>query len=174
MSARSYRTETGSQSRIYMYKKLEKVRKAQKERETPQQPVERLSETRSLEYLLHALLMSPCTVNLTVQACGSGCLFTETIGTLLCMRQPRLKVEYAKRICNFLHLLLTWIAGFDHSAFTFSYEAYLAQAHISPTEIPPGALVTFLQKGLQFLEIEANLNDVSETRNSKLLTTFVH
>lgn len=52
------------------------------------------------------------------------------------------------------------VTGFDHSAFTFSYEAYLSQAQISPTEIPPGALVTFLQKGLQFLEIEANLNDV--------------
>ena len=54
------------------------------------------------------------------------------------------------------------MAGFDHSAFTFSYEAYLAQAQISPTEVPPGALVAFLQKGLQFSEIEANLNDVSE------------
>lgn len=79
---------------------------------------------------------------------------------------------------EFSRWVLAAMTGFDHSAFTFSYEAYLVQAQISPTEVPPGALVTFLQKGLQFLEIEANLNEVrrkefGDARESANLELFL-
>lgn len=31
---------------------------------------------------------------------------------------------------------------------------------VSGAEVPPGALVSFVQKGLQYLELEANLTEV--------------
>lgn len=40
------------------------------------------------------------------------------------------------------------------------YEAGINKSTIDGNMIPPGALVTFVQKGLQYLEMEANLNNV--------------
>jgi transducin (beta)-like 1 len=34
------------------------------------------------------------------------------------------------------------------------------QATIDGSKVPPGALVSFVQKGLQYVEIEAHLNEV--------------
>ncbi len=31
---------------------------------------------------------------------------------------------------------------------------------INGVDVPPGALISFIQKGLQYLELEANLTDV--------------
>lgn len=47
-----------------------------------------------------------------------------------------------------------------HSAFTFAYESQLAKTSVIDTELPPGALVSFLQKGLQYVGIEAHINEV--------------
>ncbi|KAJ0388851.1 hypothetical protein ATCC90586_010501 [Pythium insidiosum] len=41
--------------------------------------------------------------------------------------------------------------GFMHSAFTFAYESQLAKSTVLRTELPPGALVSFIQKGLQYV-----------------------
>ena len=51
-------------------------------------------------------------------------------------------------------------AGFSHSAFVFGYESFVHKSNISGNDVPPGALISFLQKGLQYLELEANLNEV--------------
>lgn len=52
--------------------------------------------------------------------------------------------------------------GFTHSAYAFGFEAGINKSTIDGNLVPPGALVTFLQKGLQFLELEADLgNSVS-------------
>ena len=52
-------------------------------------------------------------------------------------------------------------SGFTHAAYTFGYESYIAKTSIAQgTELPPGALISFIQKGLQYLELEANLNEV--------------
>lgn len=48
-------------------------------------------------------------------------------------------------------------AGFTHSAFTFGYESFVHKTDINSNDVPPGALVSFVQKGLQYLEMEANL-----------------
>jgi transducin (beta)-like 1 len=54
-------------------------------------------------------------------------------------------------------------SGFTHSAFAFGNESYVDQKSIAPSRaIPPGALISFVQKGLQYLELEANLNEVGE------------
>ncbi|GLE02353.1 hypothetical protein PINS_up011191 [Pythium insidiosum] len=49
--------------------------------------------------------------------------------------------------------------GFMHSAFTFAYESQLAKSTVLSTELPPGALVSFIQKGLQYVGIEAHINE---------------
>ncbi|PWA53942.1 G-protein beta WD-40 repeat-containing protein [Artemisia annua] len=48
-------------------------------------------------------------------------------------------------------------SGFTHTAFTLGYEAALNKSTIDGNVVPPGALVTFVQKGIQYLELEANL-----------------
>ncbi|KAK9844067.1 hypothetical protein WJX81_003500 [Elliptochloris bilobata] len=49
-------------------------------------------------------------------------------------------------------------SGFTHSAFTFGYESFAHKSPINVNDVPPGALISFVQKGLQYLELEANLN----------------
>lgn len=66
-------------------------------------------------------------------------------------------------------------AGFIHSAFALGYEAGINKCTIDGNLIPPGALVTFVQKGLQYLEMEANLSNVSMlcSFDSDMLCSFV-
>ena len=54
-----------------------------------------------------------------------------------------------------------FLSGFTHSAFVLGYEAGLYKSSIDGNSVPTGALISFVQKGLQYLEMEANLNDVS-------------
>jgi hypothetical protein len=62
---------------------------------------------------------------------------------------------------NFLVYRYLQESGFEHSAYTFGYESYVHKSNISGgQDIPPGALISFIQKGLQYLELEANLNEV--------------
>ena len=37
----------------------------------------------------------------------------------------------------------------------------MSKSSIPGGDVPPGALISFIQKGLQYLELEANLNEVS-------------
>ena len=52
-------------------------------------------------------------------------------------------------------------SGFGHSAFTFAHESLVARTVVADADVPPGALITFLQKGLQYVEIESHLQEVS-------------
>ena len=54
-----------------------------------------------------------------------------------------------------------------HSAFTFAYESTIAKNAFKNADVPPGALITFLQKGLQYLGIEENLNDDGSEKKRK-------
>jgi hypothetical protein len=47
--------------------------------------------------------------------------------------------------------------GFTHAAFVFGYESFVHKSQINGNDVPPGALISFIQKGLQYLEMEANL-----------------
>jgi hypothetical protein len=51
-------------------------------------------------------------------------------------------------------------AGFAHSAFSFAHESLISRTTVAESEVPPGALLTFLQKGLQYIEIETHLQEV--------------
>ena len=55
-------------------------------------------------------------------------------------------------------------SGFIHSAFSFGHESLISKATIDGSKVSPGALISFVQKGLQFAEIEAHINnDGTET-----------
>eukprot|EP00948_MAST-09A_sp_MAST-9A-sp1_P000852 g852.t1 len=57
-------------------------------------------------------------------------------------------------------------SGFVHSAFTFAYESLVAKSSVSNKQIPPGSLISLVQKGLQLIDIESTLNDDGTERIS--------
>ncbi|RHZ24332.1 hypothetical protein DYB37_006312, partial [Aphanomyces astaci] len=61
---------------------------------------------------------------------------------------------------NFLVYRYLQESGFSHAAFTFAYESQLAKSSVISTEVPPGALISFIQKGLLYVGIEAHVNEV--------------
>lgn len=50
-------------------------------------------------------------------------------------------------------------SGFTHSAFTFAHESLVSRSIVADSEVPPGALLSFLQKGLQYIEVESHLQE---------------
>jgi len=50
--------------------------------------------------------------------------------------------------------------GFTHSSFTFASESLVTKSTVSEIDVPPGALITFLQKGLEYVAIEEHINEV--------------
>lgn len=60
-------------------------------------------------------------------------------------------------------LLFAWSvlpAGFSHSAFTFGIESHISQSNINGALVPPAALISIIQKGLQYVEAEVSINEV--------------
>nr|CCA22081.1 WD domaincontaining protein putative [Albugo laibachii Nc14] len=66
---------------------------------------------------------------------------------------------------NFLVYRYLQESGFLHSAFTFAYESQLVKSSVITSDIPPGALISFVQKGLQYVGIEAHLNEDGTERD---------
>ncbi|XP_020206025.1 WD40 repeat-containing protein HOS15 isoform X1 [Cajanus cajan] len=83
---------------------------------------------------------------------------------------------------NYLVFRYLQESGFTHAAFTFGYEAGINKCSIDGNLVPPHALVTFVQKGLQYFEMEANLSncdadleeDFSFLQPLDLITKDVH
>ncbi|KGN48567.1 WD40 repeat-containing protein HOS15 [Cucumis sativus] len=83
---------------------------------------------------------------------------------------------------NYLVFRYLQESGFIHSAFALGYEAGINKCSIDGNLVPPGALVTVVQKGLQYLEMEANLSnndtdideDFSFLQPLDLITKDVH
>lgn len=79
-------------------------------------------------------------------------------------------IEQTCRICNsFLSeilksppdgLPLFCFPGFSHSAFTFGIESHISQSNINGALVPPAALISIIQKGLQYVEAEVSINEV--------------
>lgn len=53
--------------------------------------------------------------------------------------------------------------GFSHSAFTFGIESHISQSNINGSLVPPAALISILQKGLQYVEAEISINEVTSS-----------
>ncbi len=53
-------------------------------------------------------------------------------------------------------------SGFSHTAFAFASEAHLNKVlnALQTEHVAPGSLIAYVQKGLQFEEIEAHVNEV--------------
>lgn len=49
--------------------------------------------------------------------------------------------------------------GYVHAAFTFGYESQVVKSRIDGSQIPPGALLSFVQRGVNFVEIEETLGE---------------
>ncbi|KAL5197729.1 hypothetical protein ABZP36_001241 [Zizania latifolia] len=63
---------------------------------------------------------------------------------------------------NFIVFRYLQESGFIHSAFTLGYEAGIHKDGIDGNLVPPGALITIVQKGLQYIELEANTDGNNE------------
>lgn len=55
-------------------------------------------------------------------------------------------------------------SGFVHSAYVFGVESHISQTNINGTLVPPAALLTVIQKGLQFTEAEISVADDGSER----------
>ena len=55
-------------------------------------------------------------------------------------------------------------SGFSHSAFSFAHESLAARSVVADAEVPPGALLSLLQKGLQYVEVETHLHEDGSER----------
>ena len=66
---------------------------------------------------------------------------------------------------NFLVYRYLQESGFTHSSFTFAYESLITKSSVTASDLPPGALISLLQKGLQYVEIEAHLNEDGTKRD---------
>lgn len=56
-------------------------------------------------------------------------------------------------------LFLIVLQGFRHSAYTFGIESHISQSNINGALVPPAALLTMLQKGLQYTEAEISIGE---------------
>lgn len=56
------------------------------------------------------------------------------------------------------------ILGFIHSSYLFGLESHVVQTSINGNSVPPGALLSLIQKGLYYTEAELSIGDVSYTR----------
>lgn len=54
--------------------------------------------------------------------------------------------------------------GFVHSAFTFGQESFITASEIRPASVPPGHLISVLQRGLQYSALEAHINEDGSER----------
>ena len=77
----------------------------------------------------------------------------------------RVLLLYIYFTCTHLHISFS-LTGFVHSAFTFAYESMIGRSNVSKANVPPGALVSFLQKGLQYIAIEETLRLDGSDRKS--------
>lgn len=66
---------------------------------------------------------------------------------------------------DFNRVLLVNSLGFHHSAYTFGIESHISQSNINGALVPPAALLTILQKGLQYTEAEISIGE-----DGKLIT----
>lgn len=65
---------------------------------------------------------------------------------------------------NFLVYRYLQESGFTHSAYTFGFESHIAHSNINGATIPPAALLSIIQKGLQYTEAEISVGEDGSER----------
>uniref|UniRef100_A0A7N8WQG7 TBL1X/Y related 1 n=1 Tax=Mastacembelus armatus TaxID=205130 RepID=A0A7N8WQG7_9TELE len=71
----------------------------------------------------------------------------------------RVKMSISSDEVNFLVYRYLQESGFSHSAFTFGIESHISQSNINGALVPPAALISIIQKGLQYVEAEVSINE---------------
>ena len=61
---------------------------------------------------------------------------------------------------NFLVYRYLQESGFTHSSFVFFNESTIPRTNINGANVPPGALISLIQRGLQYKEMETHLKEV--------------
>lgn len=64
-----------------------------------------------------------------------------------------------ERVFATLRILSFVRAGFQHSAYTFGIESHISQSNINGALVPPAALLSIIQKGLQYTEAEISIGE---------------
>lgn len=64
-------------------------------------------------------------------------------------------------------------SGFQHSAYTFGIESHISQSNINGALVPPAALLSILQKGLQYTEAEISIGEVT-TNSFQIPIVFLY
>ena len=75
---------------------------------------------------------------------------------------------------NFLVYRYLQESGFVHSSFTFFNESTIPRSNINGANVPPGALISLLQRGLQYKEMEVHLNEVIPSLPSDRVLSSAH
>lgn len=60
---------------------------------------------------------------------------------------------------NFLIYRYLKESGFEHSAYAFGHESFIYKSSLESSQLAPGALINFVQKGLQYVELESHINE---------------
>lgn len=60
---------------------------------------------------------------------------------------------------NNVYTCVYFVKGFQHSAYTFGIESHISQSNINGALVPPAALLSILQKGLQYTEAEISIGE---------------
>lgn len=79
---------------------------------------------------------------------------------------PKMALQISSDEINVLIYRYLQESGFVHSAFTFAYESLVGGTESSKANVPPGALISFLQKGLQYIAIEETLRQDGTDREN--------
>eukprot|EP00127_Corallochytrium_limacisporum_P004693 Clim_evm47s172 gene=Clim_evmTU47s172 len=60
---------------------------------------------------------------------------------------------------NFLVYRYLLESGFEHTAFLFGHESFITKSSINGALVPTGALISVIQKGLQYVEAETHIQE---------------
>lgn len=59
-----------------------------------------------------------------------------------------------------LFVVFSVVSGYCHSAYLFGLESQISQSNVDGALVPPGSLLSLIQKGLQYTEAEISIGEV--------------
>eukprot|EP00188_Purpureofilum_apyrenoidigerum_P002220 Plantae.Rhodophyta-Purpureofilum_apyrenoidigerum.ctg2352.p1 GENE.Plantae.Rhodophyta-Purpureofilum_apyrenoidigerum.ctg2352~~Plantae.Rhodophyta-Purpureofilum_apyrenoidigerum.ctg2352.p1 ORF type:complete len:499 (+),score=65.89 Plantae.Rhodophyta-Purpureofilum_apyrenoidigerum.ctg2352:52-1548(+) len=81
------------------------------------------------------------------------------------MKHKQMNNTVTSEEVNYLVFRYLQESGYVHSAFAFGYESHIVKSNIDGSQIPPGVLLSFLQRGISYVAIESSLNDGADGVN---------
>ena len=75
---------------------------------------------------------------------------------------------------NFLILKYLQESGFEHTAYVFETESFLQSTVLNKTHVPPGALITVLQRSLSYLNLQKSIQRAKKDPNDPVHEIIEH